>query len=213
APTQTTPLYGKITLYTYHSFPSHLSSKPTSHASHPSPLRPGTHRIVPHVYIRYFGDFSGGQVIKCVVAKTYNLEDGQGTSFLDFAGLTGPAGKHHATSEEVNKLKEWFKEGMDTGVTDGAEKKAVVEEAILAFKYNQGLFGLLKAPEGETSRIAMIKFLGVIWLEQVIGACKESFARRVTSGRSEFTVNPSVIPLSVVAFGVSYLALRILKIV
>lgn len=169
----------------------------------------GVLRLVAHAYVRYLGDFSGGQVIKRVVAKSYNLEDGQGTSFLDFVGLAGAAGKHHAMSVDVKKLKEWFKDGMDTGVTDSAEKKAVVEEAILAFAYNQGLFGLLKAPEGETSKISMIRFLGIIWLEQVTGSCKESFTRLVKSGRREFTLNPSVIPVSVAALGVSYLALRI----
>ncbi|KAG8919320.1 hypothetical protein FRC01_001342, partial [Tulasnella sp. 417] len=92
-------------------------------------------------------------------------------SFLEFSVL--PRQKDYATSGDVNKLKEWFKVNMDTGVKDDAEKKALVEEAILAFKYNQSLVGLLKAPEGGSSKIAIIKVLGAVWLEQVVGSCRE----------------------------------------
>ncbi|KAG8989454.1 hypothetical protein FRB90_002237, partial [Tulasnella sp. 427] len=83
------------------------------------------HRLVAHAYVRYLGDLSGGQFIKRIVAKAYNLEDGEGTSFFDFARLGGPAGGDHAASGDILKLKAWFREGMDAGVRDDAEKRAV----------------------------------------------------------------------------------------
>ncbi|KAG8892914.1 hypothetical protein FRC00_011326 [Tulasnella sp. 408] len=182
-------------------------SRITSIASSPTEV----HRLVAHAYVRYLGDLSGGQFIKRIVSKAYNLEDGEGTSFFEFARLGGPAGGDHAASGDIIKLKQWFREGMDAGVRDDAEKRATVEEANLVFKYNENLFELLNVPEGEADHHPKIRVPGAKCPRQVVGSGKESLVRFVDWARREISLRASVIPASVVLVGLSYLALRSLK--
>lgn len=169
------------------------------------------HRLVAHAYVRYLGDLSGGQFIKRIVSKAYNLEDGEGTSFFEFARLGGPAGGDCAASGDIIKLKAWFREGMDAGVRDDAEKRAVVEEANSVFKYNENLFALLNIPEGEGDEHPTIKVPGAKCPRQVVGSGKESLVRLVEWARGELARRTAIIPVSVVVVGLSYLALRSLK--
>lgn len=179
----------------------------TSIASSPTEVP----RLVAHAYVRYLGDLSGGQFIKRIVSKAYHLEDGEGTSFFEFARLGGPAGGDHAASGDIIKLKQWFRDGMDAGVRDDAEKRAIVEEANLVFKYNENLFELLNVPEGEGDHHQKIRVPGARCPRQVVGSGKDSLVRLVEWARGELSIRASVIPVSVVLVGLSYLALRGLK--
>ncbi|KAG8925480.1 hypothetical protein FRC01_010104 [Tulasnella sp. 417] len=182
-------------------------SRISSIASSPSEI----HRLVAHAYVRYLGDLSGGQVIKRIVAKAYNLEDGEGRSFFEFARLGGPAGGDHAASGDIIKLKQWFRDGMDAGVRDDAEKQAVVEEANLVFKYNENLFQLLNVPEGEPHHHPKIRIPGAKCPRKVAASGKESLVRLVEWARRELSLGASIIPVSVLLIGLSYVALRGLK--
>lgn len=58
------------------------------------------------------------------------------------------SGSDLADSGDILKLKAWFRGGMDTGITTEEGKQAIVEEAMLAFKLNEGLFGALVQGDG-----------------------------------------------------------------
>ncbi|PPQ92822.1 hypothetical protein CVT25_004310 [Psilocybe cyanescens] len=99
--------------------------------------------LLAHSYVRYLGDLSGGQVIRHTLAKAYNLDEstGLGLSFYAFKELRS---SKPANQGEMKRIKEWFREGMNTAGERGVEVKiAVVEEANTAFKLNAGLFELL----------------------------------------------------------------------
>ncbi|KAJ3509156.1 hypothetical protein NLJ89_g5369 [Agrocybe chaxingu] len=102
----------------------------------PSPL-------LAHAYVRYLGDLSGGQTIRHTIAKAYGLDEvaGLGVSFYAFKELRT---SKPASQGEMKRIKEWFREGMNTAGAQGPEVKAlVVEEASRAFVLNTGLFSLV----------------------------------------------------------------------
>lgn len=76
--------------------------------------------LLSHAYVRYLGDLSGGQVIRGKIAKAYNLEDGAGVSFYDFKTLGGTGA---ATIGDMKKIKEWYRDNMNTVVGDNQELK------------------------------------------------------------------------------------------
>lgn len=74
-------------------------------------------RLLAHSYVRYVGDLSGGQVLRRVIAKAYDLQDGLGTSFYEFSKLGGSGeSSRNATIGDMGKIKDWFREGMNEGV-------------------------------------------------------------------------------------------------
>ncbi|EJU03349.1 heme oxygenase-like protein [Dacryopinax primogenitus] len=109
-------------------------------------------RLLAHAYVRYLGDLSGGQIIKRRLARKLSLasdssagnEDGPipGLAFFSFPPLFVGAGQ--ADLSEMQKIKQWFRAGMDEGVgNDETLKRALVEEANLAFDLNAGLFRMV----------------------------------------------------------------------
>lgn len=90
-------------------------------ASDPTPL-------LAHAYVRYLGDLSGGQVIRRRIAKAYGLDadadDARGTQFYSFAQLGGNGNAKSASIGDMRKIKEWFREGMNTGAGDDQQKKS-----------------------------------------------------------------------------------------
>lgn len=77
-----------------------------SDSSDPTPL-------LAHSYVRYLGDLSGGQTIRRTLGKAYDLDEdvGLGLAFYAFKELRSakPAGQG-----EMKRIKEWFREGMNT---------------------------------------------------------------------------------------------------
>lgn len=73
-------------------------------------------RLLSHSYARYLGDLSGGQFIKRVLAKSYDLRDGLGLSFYEFKQLGASGGANLANIGDMKKIKDWFRDGMNTGV-------------------------------------------------------------------------------------------------
>jgi heme oxygenase (biliverdin-producing, ferredoxin) len=78
-----------------------------SDSSDPTPL-------VAHSYVRYLGDLSGGQFIKRIVTKAYGLDE-SAVNFYEF-GKLGGSGPTGANIGDMRKVKDWFREGIDTGV-------------------------------------------------------------------------------------------------
>jgi len=77
--------------------------------------------LLAHSYVRYLGDLSGGQSIRRVIAKAYELDEmsGIGLEFYEFKEL---GGSRRASQGDMKKIKEWFREGMNVGVHDKAIK-------------------------------------------------------------------------------------------
>jgi hypothetical protein len=100
-------------------------------------------RLVAHAYVRYLGDLSGGQYVKRIISKAYSLDDSSGLSFYDFFIANGTSIPHKANSGDLLKLKAQFREGMDSFITSEEDKDLTVQEAIVAFRLNQGLLALL----------------------------------------------------------------------
>ncbi len=84
--------------------------------------------LVAHHYTRYMGDLSGGQVLKRIVAKTYQLTTSEGLAFYTFSQITDHA-----------QFKDAYREQLDSMPIDPAAAQKIVDEANVAFALNQAL--------------------------------------------------------------------------
>lgn len=126
-----------------------------SDSSDPSP-------ILAHSYVRYLGDLSGGQTVKHVLSKAYDLDEatGLGVSFYSFKELRTAK---PASLGEMKRIKDWFREGMNKAGEQGTEVKAsIVAEANTAFNLNSGLFSILEL-EPEQSKDGVQALAGRIF--------------------------------------------------
>lgn len=89
--------------------------------------------IIAHQYTRYLGDLSGGQMIKKVVKRAYNLENENGVSFYNFSDVP-----------DIPAFKERYRIAIDSLPMDEDEKQRLVDEANLSFRYNIALFNELE---------------------------------------------------------------------
>ncbi len=95
--------------------------------------RPAT--LAAHVYVRYLGDLSGGQVLKRVVRDCFGLAPGHATAFYEF----GPAA-------DVRTLAQDLRRGLDRLAADDSAAQAIVDEACAAFRRHKDLFMQLEPP-------------------------------------------------------------------
>ncbi len=95
--------------------------------------------LVAHHYTRYLGDLSGGQVLKRVVAKTFDLPSGQGQAFYEFPHIAD----HKAFKEE-------YRARLDGLALDDNTAQEVVNEAIFAFELNRRVFYAMLEPANLT---------------------------------------------------------------
>jgi heme oxygenase (biliverdin-producing, ferredoxin) len=98
--------------------------------------------LVAHLYTRYMGDLSGGQILKKIAQNAMNLQDGQGTAFYEFAQIA-----------DEKAFKANYRQKMDSLPIDEAKADLIVEEANDAFGKNMIMF---KELEGN-----LIKAIGV----------------------------------------------------
>ena len=85
--------------------------------------------LAAHVYVRYLGDLSGGQMLRKIVAKSFQLDSPDGTRFYDFGG-----------AEEVNTHLRSFRAGLGVVAADAGHVDALVTEACNAFRWHGALF-------------------------------------------------------------------------
>ncbi|KAG1882670.1 hypothetical protein F4604DRAFT_1742151 [Suillus subluteus] len=80
--------------------------------------------LLAHAYVRYLGDMSGGQVIRRRIAEAYDLDAdrGYGTRLYDFKKLDS---SEPANIGDIKKIKEWYKDGMNTGIGDDTTLKGL----------------------------------------------------------------------------------------
>lgn len=113
--------------------------------------------LLAHTYVRYLGDLSGGQFIRLRMVKTFKLDNsGKGVQFYDFGTLGGGPLREgeRAGMGELKKVKEWFRDGMNTGVGDDeALKAALVRETNIAYHHSEAIFDALleSQPKSSTS--------------------------------------------------------------
>jgi heme oxygenase len=94
--------------------------------------------LAAHVYVRYLGDLSGGQMLQRVVARGLDLAPGdQGMAFLDFGA-----------PQDVAKLAGALRAGMDEVARAGADEEALIAEATWSFELHCVLFAELAQASG-----------------------------------------------------------------
>ncbi|MBM9549007.1 biliverdin-producing heme oxygenase [Leptospira sp. 201903074] len=85
--------------------------------------------LVAQAYVRYLGDLSGGQSIKKVVAKTFELEGNEGTAFYEFPEI-----------EDLMAFKGVYRQNLDTLPLNDTQKAELLAEANATFDLNKFLF-------------------------------------------------------------------------
>lgn len=98
--------------------------------------------LVAHLYTRYLGDLSGGQILKKIAQNAMNLSDGNGTNFYEF---------DHIPDEKAFKVN--YRQAMDDLPIEEAKADLIVDEANDAFGKNMIMF---KELEGN-----LVKAIGV----------------------------------------------------
>ncbi len=88
--------------------------------------------LAAHHYTRYLGDLSGGQALKRIVAKMYQLESENGLAFYNF-----PQIPDHAA------FKNEFRARLDAMPIADGEAEKIVAEANHAFELNRRMFAAI----------------------------------------------------------------------
>lgn len=90
-------------------------------------------RIVGHLYTRYLGDLSGGQILARIARNSMQLNEGKGLDFYAF---------RHINS--IAETKQHFRSALDVIGGNKANEDMIIEEAILSFRYNIAIFDTLR---------------------------------------------------------------------
>jgi len=82
--------------------------------------------LIPHAYVRYFGDMSGGQILRRILSKLYKLPaDGSGADFYDFSHIA-----------KISDFKNLYASRLNDISLTPELKEDLVEEARRAFQFN-----------------------------------------------------------------------------
>lgn len=98
--------------------------------------------LIAHLYTRYMGDLSGGQILKKIAQNAMNLAEGSGTHFYEFEQIS-----------DEKAFKKMYRERLDAVPVDEAAADRIVDEANAAFGMNMTMF---KELEGN-----LIKAIGI----------------------------------------------------
>jgi heme oxygenase len=89
--------------------------------------------LISHLYTRYMGDLSGGQILKGIAQNAMNLPDGKGTQFYEFDDIP---------DEKAFKVN--YRQQMDSVDIDQDTATRIVDEANDAFGMNMKMFNELE---------------------------------------------------------------------
>jgi heme oxygenase len=81
-------------------------------------------RLIAHAYTRYLGDLSGGQILQRLLVRTPGLQPAELT-FYDFSRFS-----------DLEALKADYRKALDHAGMVAPDRRAVVEEAAIAFSLN-----------------------------------------------------------------------------
>ncbi|KZE89997.1 biliverdin-producing heme oxygenase [Microbacterium sp. TNHR37B] len=98
--------------------------------------------FVAHHYTRYLGDLSGGQFIGKLMARQFGFET-NGIGFYLFDDIADPAA-----------FKEVYREQLDAAPWDAAEQERVIDEVLIAYRFNTELFDDLAAAKERSAQTA-----------------------------------------------------------
>jgi heme oxygenase len=84
--------------------------------------------FVAHHYTRYMGDLSGGQFIARAVRGAYELPGNAGTEFFVFDGIA-----------DLGVFKDEYRRRLDEAPWDEAQRRAVIDEVLEAYRFNREL--------------------------------------------------------------------------
>lgn len=85
--------------------------------------------LVAHQYTRYMGDLGGGQIIKKIFVKTYNLFGSNGVQFYEFDNVP-----------KLEVFKQRYRRGLDSLPLDRGEADRVVNESVKAYNLHIEMF-------------------------------------------------------------------------
>ena len=85
--------------------------------------------LLAHLYTRYMGDLSGGQILKKIAQTSMNLSEGRGTAFYQFDEIS-----------DEKAFKANYRQTMNELPIDEAQGDRIVEEAKAAFGMNTKMF-------------------------------------------------------------------------
>lgn len=85
--------------------------------------------LIAHLYTRYLGDLSGGQILKKIAQNAMNLSEGQGTHFYEFEQIA-----------DEKAFKTMYRQTLDQLPIDEATAQLIVDEANDAFGKNMIMF-------------------------------------------------------------------------
>ena len=89
--------------------------------------------LVGHLYTRYMGDLSGGQILKGIAEKAMVLREGEGLHFYDFKDISDKKG-----------FKTRYRSSLDSLPINQSEANAIINEENYAFRLNMYMFDELE---------------------------------------------------------------------
>jgi heme oxygenase (biliverdin-producing, ferredoxin) len=89
--------------------------------------------FIAHHYTRYLGDLSGGQIIRTLMQRQFGFET-NGVGFYLFAEIAKP-----------REFKDVYRAQLDSVSWTKTERERVIDEVILAYRFNTELFEDLAA--------------------------------------------------------------------
>lgn len=84
--------------------------------------------FIAHHYTRYLGDLSGGQIIRTLMQRQFGFET-NGVGFYLFDQIAKP-----------REFKDRYREQLDSAGWDADEQQRVIDEVVLAYRFNTELF-------------------------------------------------------------------------
>jgi len=84
--------------------------------------------FIAHHYTRYLGDLSGGQIIRTLMQRQFGFET-NGVGFYLFDEIAKP-----------KEFKDRYREQLDSVGWDDAERERVIDEVMIAYRFNTDLF-------------------------------------------------------------------------
>ncbi|WP_228507726.1 heme oxygenase (biliverdin-producing) [Herbiconiux sp. VKM Ac-1786] len=84
--------------------------------------------FIAHHYTRYLGDLSGGQIIRTLMQRQFGFET-NGVGFYLFGDIAKP-----------KEFKETYRTQLDAVDWDAAERERVIDEVLVAYRFNTELF-------------------------------------------------------------------------
>lgn len=79
-------------------------------------------RLLGHLYTRYLGDLSGGQILRSLIVRALSLPEGEGICFYDFSEISDPT-----------LWKQQFRQRIDSVIMSEQQVKEIVDEAQRSF--------------------------------------------------------------------------------